>query len=221
MPNERLLSKRARGTSPAIDTNGCKKLPTTDRILVLRDLAVAAAMRCGAFETSGEARLVVFRQASLTIIYRTPFNPLPRMSGAMQYAAATNGRHSLLEPYGIEVWQERLGKVLSIGWRGERPPIVDRYEEGLWEEVLVEIVDRAVDSDADSGLGRHPISAPEHDLPGWKQLALRSGEANARSGAKGDAVPSVERRDSASARRSATRRAGAFCVAGTSKSSPV
>jgi hypothetical protein len=44
---------------------------------------------------------------------------------------------------------------------------------------------------------------------------------SARRAAKGDAVPSVERRNAADARHGATRRAGAFCGAGWSQGSPV
>lgn len=111
----------------------------TERLCALRDLAVEAAMQHGSFEASGEARLVVLRAAGLMVTYRTPFNPLPRLTESMKFEAALRGKSAYREPYGIEIWQERLGKVLSIGWRGETTPVVDGYEHGLWEQTLADL----------------------------------------------------------------------------------
>jgi hypothetical protein len=63
----------------------------------------------------------------------------------MRFEAAARGKNAYREPYGIEVWQERFGKVLSIGWRGENPPVVDHYECGLWEQTLAGIAGHNAD----------------------------------------------------------------------------
>ena len=122
-------------------------LAHVERIAALRDLAVVAAMRHGRFETSGDARLVIVHQDGLMIAYRTPFNPLPRFTETMKYEAAMEGRNALKEPYGIEIWEKRRGKVLSVGWRGAAAPVVDGYRNGAWEETLM-----AIASDGDPEL---------------------------------------------------------------------
>ncbi len=109
------------------------------RVAVLRNLAVSAAMRHGFFEASGDARLVVLRAAGLMVAYRTPFNPLPPLTENMKFEAALRGKSAYREPYGIEVWLERSGKVLSVGWCDNEPPVVDGYEQGQWEQTLAEI----------------------------------------------------------------------------------
>ena len=111
---------------------------TGDRLLALRDMAVESAMRHGVFEASGEAKLVVLRDGGLMIAYRTPFNPLPRLSESMKFEAALRGKAGHREPYGIDVW-DRKGKVLSLGWRDGGVPIVDGYEPGSWERTLANI----------------------------------------------------------------------------------
>ena len=127
----------------------------SERVAKLRDLAVGAAMRHGSFEVSGEAKLVVLRETGLMVTYRTPFNPLPKLTESMRFEAALRGKSAHREPYGIEIWQEKLGKVLSIGWRGDNAPVVDGYEKGSWEQTLAEIARH----DAVSGLCRKCASA--------------------------------------------------------------
>jgi hypothetical protein len=126
-----------------------------ERILSLRDLAVAAAMHRGSFEASGETRLVVLRDAGLMIAYRTPFNPLPKLTEAMKFDAALRGKSAYREPYGIEIWHEKAGKVLSIGWRDECLPVVDHFDRGLWEQSLAELASH----DGDAALCRKCSSA--------------------------------------------------------------
>jgi hypothetical protein len=109
-----------------------------NRISELRDRAVHAAMHHGSFETSGEARLLVLNDGGLMITYRTPFNPLPKPTVNMKFEAALRGRRSLREPYGIEIWG-KMGKVFSVGWRGDAPLVVDCYERGSWESALATI----------------------------------------------------------------------------------
>jgi hypothetical protein len=132
-----------------------ERIVKTQRIVALRDLAVAAAMRRGGFEESGDTKLVVLREAGLMIIYRTPFNPLPPLTDRMKFDAALRGKGAYREPYGIEIWQDRLGKVLSVGWRDQAPPVVDGYEQGLWEQTLAQITGLELDS----GLCRKRASA--------------------------------------------------------------
>lgn len=112
-----------------------------ERVIELRDIAVVTAMRHGAFEVSGDTRLVVVREADLMLTYRTPFNPLPKLTESMRFDAAVRGKNAYREPYGIEIWQDRRGKVLSIGWQDGNAPVVDGYERGTWEQTLAHIAD--------------------------------------------------------------------------------
>lgn len=116
-----------------------EKLNKLARVAELRDVAVVTAMRHGAFEVSGDTRLVVVREADLMLTYRTPFNPLPKLTESMRFEAALRGKNAHREPYGIEIWQDRRGKVLSVGWRSGSAPVVDSYERGAWEQTLVHI----------------------------------------------------------------------------------
>jgi hypothetical protein len=104
----------------------------------VRDGAVAAVMRNGRFERSGDVRLTVLRLEKLMIAYRTPFNPLPPLSDQAKYTAVREGKSALLEPYGLDIWQENYGRVLSIGWRGNGPVVVDHYRAGRWERLFDE-----------------------------------------------------------------------------------
>jgi hypothetical protein len=131
-------------------------------------------MRRGRFEASGEARLVVLREAGLMIVYRTPFNPLPRFSEEMKFQATLNGKSGYLEPYGIEAWQEGRGKVLSVGWRNGRAPIVDGYEQGVWEQTLAELAEH----DIDPGLCRNCTLAIAS--PRQQNLGDRNGHSRSR-----------------------------------------
>ncbi|MGD0190163.1 MAG: hypothetical protein ABSD74_05445 [Rhizomicrobium sp.] len=160
-----------------------EKFVKSEQTVSLRNLAVAAAMRYGSFEASGEARLVVMREAGLMIAYRTPFNPLPTLTDSMRFEAAVRGKNAYREPYGIEVWQERLGKVLSIGWRGQNPPVVDHYECGLWEHTLADIAGETADPafcrKCASALtsGQKPTQGEQHGRPRGRKRAQVSGRA--------------------------------------------
>jgi hypothetical protein len=59
------------------------------------------------------------------------------------------------------------------------------------------------------------------DFPRWKQPALRCGEVIRQKPREERIGNTVERGDTAGTRRNATRRAGAFCVVGSSKGLPV
>lgn len=107
-----------------------------ERIAQIRRAAVAAVMRFGKLESSGAAKLAVFRKKDLMIAYRTPFNPLPPLSETAKYLAAREGRIAHLLPYGIDIWQLDVGKVLSAGWRDGEGTVTDLYRPGDWEGIL-------------------------------------------------------------------------------------
>lgn len=100
------------------------------------DAAVRLAMDYGNFEKSGDARLIVLRQWGLMIGYHTPFNPLPRLTDEMRYLAAQEGRTAHLQPYGINIWQEDVGKVFSAGWGKGRTLQIDVHRAGGWHDVF-------------------------------------------------------------------------------------
>ena len=86
----------------------------------LCDQAVAAVMARGRFELSGEVRLMVLRQAGLMILYRTPFNPLPKAMG----------------DYGIEMRDDTAGKVFSAYWERGGALTVTHFKPGPWQAAL-------------------------------------------------------------------------------------
>jgi hypothetical protein len=106
------------------------------RIEFIRRAAVAAAMRSGRFQASGTARLLVLRKRDVMIAYRTPFNPLPPLSEMAKFLAAREGKTAHLQPYGIDIWQLDIGKVMSLGWRDGGDAIADLYRPGDWENLL-------------------------------------------------------------------------------------
>lgn len=111
------------------------------QIDVLCETAVWAVMKGGAFEDSGPTRLLVLRHSGLVIAYHTPFNPLPPLSNEQKFLAAKDGRIARLQPYGVNIWYENLGKVVRAGWRADGPVVVDFYRPGEWEVALCEVVE--------------------------------------------------------------------------------
>jgi len=66
--------------------------------------------------------------------YHTPFNPLPPLGETAKYWAARDGKIGRLEPYGLDIWELDIGKVLSIGWRELGSPcLVDHMRRTNWE----------------------------------------------------------------------------------------
>ncbi len=57
----------------------------------VRDGAVAAVMRLGRFERSGDVRLTVLRLEKVMIAYRTPFNPLPPFERSSEIRGRAGG----------------------------------------------------------------------------------------------------------------------------------
>jgi hypothetical protein len=121
----------------------CRKPAHADAVC---DLAVFAVMNQGTFETSGAAKLAVLRRSGLMIAYHTPFNPLPPMSEELKYLAAMDGRTAHLQPYGIDIWYEGLGKVFRAGWRPGEAVSVDFYRSGEWENLFDAIVNPPLDA---------------------------------------------------------------------------
>jgi hypothetical protein len=130
----------------------------------VRDGAVAAVMRLGRFERSGDVRLTVLRLEKVMIAYRTPFNPLPPLSDQAKYAAVREGKSALLEPYGIDVWQENYGRVLSIGWRGNGPVVIDLYRAGRWERLFDEELIREGEPDGQPDGVERNIRSPNRGV---------------------------------------------------------
>jgi len=71
------------------------------------------------------------------IAYRTPFNPMPGLSEHAKFIATREGRMAPLLPYGIDVWQLDVGKVMSLGWRDGEIAVADLYRPGDWEGLLM------------------------------------------------------------------------------------
>lgn len=111
------------------------------QIDVLCETAVWAVMKGGTFEDSGPTRLLVLRHSGLVIAYHTPFNPLPPLSNEQKFLAAKDGRIARLQPYGINIWYENLGKVVRAGWYPDGPTIVDFYRPGEWETLLCKVLE--------------------------------------------------------------------------------
>lgn len=107
-----------------------------ERLEFLKKAAVSAVMKLGRFESSGPVRLLILRRKDVMIAYRTPFNPLPPLSEQAKYLAALDGKTSHLLPYGLDIWQLDVGRVMSLGWRDGGAVIADLYRPGEWERFL-------------------------------------------------------------------------------------
>src|SRR5712691_3854559 len=75
--------------------------------IALRDAALRLVERSGKWEAVGSSKLnfLVARMGSLTLMYRTPFQPLPATSDQVKHRAAQLGiavPDNL--PYGLDIW---------------------------------------------------------------------------------------------------------------------
>jgi len=91
-------------------------------------------MQYGAFEQSGDARLIVLRKNKLLLVYSTPFNPIPVvMEGATPHSAARPRQYSL------QIWQDERGKVFSANWDIYGTEVISLCRNGPWRSALREI----------------------------------------------------------------------------------
>jgi hypothetical protein len=113
-----------------------------ERAIQLRDLAVSMIRERGKLEPAiGDVKLMMFQDRDLRIVYRTPFQQLPRKAVAPQHAkylAAMRGKPSPDSlPYGLDIFCP--AKVLNIEWDDKGRIDVLSYKPGDWEQRLTGI----------------------------------------------------------------------------------
>ena len=115
------------------DRDMSQRKTSETRARFICDLAKSAVMKLGAFEQSGQTRLLVMRSGSLTICYHTPFNP-PKPSDTNRTAASVHA--TARAAYRIDVWADGEGKVFSAQWglSGEIKSAI--LKSGTWQEAL-------------------------------------------------------------------------------------
>jgi hypothetical protein len=111
-----------------------------ERAIELRNMALAVLRACGgrteAHAAGRKLNLVGFDRGGLKILYRTPFQKLPKASERVKYFAALHGVRNGGEnlPYGLDIW--RNGKVLNIEWADDGRVELVSYKPGSWEGEL-------------------------------------------------------------------------------------
>lgn len=93
-----------------------------DKLLQLREAAVALMQRGGTQQKIGDVQIGTWKDDRLTIVVRTPF---ARSPGSL--------------PYGLEISASE--KVLNLEWnQGELAVLA--YRRGDWEEYLLDLVEQ-------------------------------------------------------------------------------
>jgi hypothetical protein len=108
-----------------------------ERAIHVRDMVLSILQSAGTWKPinmpSGPTKHLAFEDGTLSVMLRTPFQPVHGMSNRYKHAAATLGieaRGNL--PYGLDVWTNHK-KVLNIGWNdGESVQLVS-FHRGDWE----------------------------------------------------------------------------------------
>jgi hypothetical protein len=108
------------------------------RAMVLRDLALQAIRKRGAWGKAGPMTLLMFRDGEIMASYRTPFQRLPQLSHKTRYYLALLGGPEPL-PYGIDLWHRRK-KVLGIEWDEEGLVALVSFVPGDWEAQLEQLI---------------------------------------------------------------------------------
>jgi hypothetical protein len=122
----------------------------TETALQLRDYALSIARDHGSYELVGDAKYLMWRGDTFTILHRTPFQhrtepdeaakKLAAKIGASvdeaKYAATLHGvKLPEALPYGLDVWHGK--KVFSLEWSDDGRSRVISFKRGPWEEELL------------------------------------------------------------------------------------
>jgi hypothetical protein len=136
-PEQPMIEARVNKANPGIT----KRAMTADRVLALRDMAIAVVRRPGAWDRVTrdlDFRLTAYRWDDLLVALRTPFQrifgpPVPQPAKYLVALSDTAAPENL--PYGIDVcWRER--KQLNIEWADDGGVCLVCYEPGDWEGAL-------------------------------------------------------------------------------------
>ncbi len=115
-----------------------KLTPRQAKAVRVRDRALVLVRESGSWEQCGDMKLIAANRGALKVLYRTPFQELPRPSDSHLYFLAVYGGKTNL-PYGLDVWDFRpltRGKVLNIEWSDEGEIQLISYKPGDWEDEL-------------------------------------------------------------------------------------
>jgi hypothetical protein len=105
------------------------------RVTHLRDRALDLLKAKGAWHTVGHGeRLLGLDLGDLSMLYRTPFQPLPEASENVRYMQAMLGGKGNL-PYGLDIWHGRK-KVMLVEWNEGEFQVVT-YRPGEWEFLIL------------------------------------------------------------------------------------
>ena len=104
------------------------------RVREIRANALRLLKERGEWEDVSGTKHLGLKIGSLSISYRTPFQPVPKPPEAMMYFAALLGR-KIDHPYGLDIWHGK--KVLNLVWDESESLEIVSYKPGEWEEILV------------------------------------------------------------------------------------
>jgi hypothetical protein len=81
-------------------------------------------------------RMLGFDLGDLSMLYRTPFQPLPQASEHVRYIRAMLGGRGNL-PYGLDIWHNGK-KVMLVEWDEGEFQLVT-YKPGEWEFLMLDL----------------------------------------------------------------------------------
>jgi hypothetical protein len=88
-------------------------------------------------------KLLSARLRTLEILYRTPFQRLPKADDLLKYRAAKAGLTVAQNlPYGLDVWAPK--KVLNIEWDDKGNVVLVSLHPGGWQTELIKSAESEV-----------------------------------------------------------------------------
>ena len=85
-----------------------------ERVKQIRESALRLLDARGTWGLVGDRKQIVAKVGNVSLSYRTPFQPLPKVPEPLRYRRALlKGKVNL--PYGLDVWLDRK-KVLNLEW---------------------------------------------------------------------------------------------------------
>jgi len=112
-----------------------QKVSRTNQALALRDAAIVWLRRAGQNEPHpGGYRYLTWRSEEFTLLLRTPFQRVPGFSGKDHRIAAMHGvRLPKQYGYGLDIWRQGSGKVLTLEWEADGTVGLRSFRRGTWE----------------------------------------------------------------------------------------
>lgn len=104
----------------------------SERAMQMRDAAISIVNACGSWKEArvgeGCLRILSADSGDFRIVYRTPFQKVPRSTGSYEAALIASPN-----AYGLDVWGKD-GKVLNLEWNDDQDIDIRTFKRGDWEQ---------------------------------------------------------------------------------------